>query len=137
MMARRWRNSSRRPAKRVSATVCRPPTISVIGSSDAGASAMIRAANSGISSPPNSTSRLSAKCREKVADAGRTVVTGAGFGVTATESVVVKLCQGRPAPAIVRVDMIPSLALALALALACGGEYVIEGRADQMAEGRH
>jgi len=43
------------------------------------------------------------------ADAGRTVVTGAGFGVTASESVVVKLCQGRPAPARVRVDMIPSL----------------------------
>ncbi len=44
------------------------------------------------------------------ADAGRTVVTGAGFGVTASESVVVKLCQGHPAPARVRVDMIPSLA---------------------------
>jgi short subunit dehydrogenase-like uncharacterized protein len=43
------------------------------------------------------------------ADAGRTVVTGAGFGVTASESVVVQLCQGRPAPARVRVDMIPSL----------------------------
>jgi short subunit dehydrogenase-like uncharacterized protein len=44
------------------------------------------------------------------ADAGRTVVTGAGFGVTASESVVVQLCQGRPVPARVRVDMIPSLA---------------------------
>src|SRR6202522_3839729 len=43
------------------------------------------------------------------ADAGRTLVTGAGFGVTASESVVVQLCQGRPAPARVRVDMIPSL----------------------------
>ena len=43
------------------------------------------------------------------AGAGRTVVTGAGFGVTASESVVVQLCQGRPAPARVRVDMIPSL----------------------------
>jgi len=42
-------------------------------------------------------------------DAGRTVVTGGGFGVTASESVVVTLCQGRPAPARVRVDMIPSL----------------------------
>jgi short subunit dehydrogenase-like uncharacterized protein len=46
-----------------------------------------------------------------VAAAGRTVVTGAGFGVTATESVVVKLCAGRPAPQSVRVDMVPSLAL--------------------------
>jgi short subunit dehydrogenase-like uncharacterized protein len=45
------------------------------------------------------------------AAAGRTVVTGSGFGVTGTESVVVKLCQGRPAPARVRVDMIPSLAV--------------------------
>lgn len=45
------------------------------------------------------------------AAAGRTVVTGAGFGVTATESVVVKLCEDRPAPQHVRVDMVPSLAL--------------------------
>lgn len=43
--------------------------------------------------------------------AGRSLVTGAGFGVTATESVVVKLCEGRPAPADVRVDMVPSLAV--------------------------
>ena len=45
------------------------------------------------------------------AAAGRTLVTGAGFGVTATESVVVKLCEGRPAPIRVRVDMVPSLAI--------------------------
>ncbi|WP_426502317.1 hypothetical protein ACPPVO_32275 [Dactylosporangium sp. McL0621] len=44
-------------------------------------------------------------------DAGRTAVTGAGFGVTATESVVVKLCEGRPAPRRARVDMVPSLAV--------------------------
>jgi short subunit dehydrogenase-like uncharacterized protein len=44
-----------------------------------------------------------------VAD-GRTVVTGAGFGMLATESVVLRLCEGRPAPARVRVDAIPSLA---------------------------
>ncbi|MEP6562809.1 MAG: hypothetical protein ABJD68_17250 [Nakamurella sp.] len=44
-----------------------------------------------------------------VAD-GRTVVTGAGFGVLATESVVLRVCDGRPAPARVRVDAIPSLA---------------------------
>jgi short subunit dehydrogenase-like uncharacterized protein len=43
--------------------------------------------------------------------AGRVVVTGAGFGVTATESVVVKLCEGRAAPMRVRVDMVPSLDL--------------------------
>jgi short subunit dehydrogenase-like uncharacterized protein len=43
------------------------------------------------------------------ATAGRTLVTGAGFGVTATESVVVRLCQDRPGPDRVRVDMVPSL----------------------------
>lgn len=42
--------------------------------------------------------------------AGATLVTGAGFGVTATESVVVALCAGRPTPEHVRVDMVPSLA---------------------------
>jgi len=46
---------------------------------------------------------------EAAANAGRTLVTGAGFGVTATESVVVTLREGRPAPARVRVDMVPSL----------------------------
>ncbi|MCA2217183.1 hypothetical protein [Jidongwangia harbinensis] len=43
--------------------------------------------------------------------AGRTAVTGAGFGVTATESLVVRLCEGRPAPRRVRVDMVPSFAV--------------------------
>lgn len=43
-------------------------------------------------------------------EAGQTLVTGAGFGVTATESVVVKLCEGRPTPLRVRVDMLPSMA---------------------------
>ena len=46
---------------------------------------------------------------DAAAAAGRTLVTGAGFGVTATESVVVRLCAGRPAPARVRVDMVPAL----------------------------
>ncbi len=46
---------------------------------------------------------------EAATAAGRTLVTGAGFGVTATESVVVRLCEGRPAPIRVRVDMVPSL----------------------------
>ena len=43
--------------------------------------------------------------------AGCTLVTGAGFGVTATESVVVALCTDRPSAASVRVDMVPSLEL--------------------------
>ncbi len=41
--------------------------------------------------------------------AGRTLVTGAGFGVTATESVVVWLCTGVSPAERVRVDMVPSL----------------------------
>jgi short subunit dehydrogenase-like uncharacterized protein len=50
---------------------------------------------------------------EAATAAGRTIVTGAGFGVTATESVVVKLTQDQPqqpTPSKVRVDMVPSLA---------------------------
>lgn len=43
--------------------------------------------------------------------AGRALVSGAGFGVAATESVVVRLCQQRPPAASVRVDMVPSLAI--------------------------
>ncbi len=42
---------------------------------------------------------------------GSTIVTGAGFGVFATESAVLRVCQGRPVPARVRVDAIPSLAM--------------------------
>ena len=41
------------------------------------------------------------------AAAGRIAVTGAGIGVTATESIVMKLCEGRPAARRVRVDMVP------------------------------
>lgn len=43
--------------------------------------------------------------------AGSTLVAGAGFGVLATEAAVLRLCEGRPAPARVRVDAIPSLAV--------------------------
>ena len=39
-----------------------------------------------------------------------TIVTGAGFGVLATEAVVVKLCEGRPTAAAVRVDALASVA---------------------------
>jgi len=42
--------------------------------------------------------------------AGRTLVTGAGFGVLATESVVAVLCRDRPPAARVRVDALPSVA---------------------------
>ncbi|HTQ76368.1 MAG TPA: saccharopine dehydrogenase NADP-binding domain-containing protein [Burkholderiales bacterium] len=41
--------------------------------------------------------------------AGRTLVTGAGWGVLGTESVTLKLCEGRQAAQEVRVDMVPSI----------------------------
>jgi len=43
--------------------------------------------------------------------AGHTLVTGAGFGVLATESVVVRLCEGRPPAQRVWTDAVPSVAL--------------------------
>ncbi|MFD0026532.1 hypothetical protein [Streptomyces sp. NPDC058382] len=43
-------------------------------------------------------------------ESGSTLVTGAGFGVLATEAVVVKLCEDRPAPREVRVDALASVA---------------------------
>ncbi|WP_428342442.1 NAD(P)H-binding protein [Mycobacterium sp.] len=41
---------------------------------------------------------------DEAVNADRCVVTGAGFGVLATESVVLKLCDGRPPASRVRVD---------------------------------
>ncbi|WP_051851703.1 saccharopine dehydrogenase NADP-binding domain-containing protein [Streptomyces sp. NRRL F-5650] len=43
--------------------------------------------------------------------AGSTLVTGAGFGVLATEAVVIRLCEDRPTPAAVRVDALASVSL--------------------------
>ena len=42
--------------------------------------------------------------------AGCSFVTGAGFGLVATESVVARLCEDEPVPANVRVDAVPALA---------------------------
>lgn len=47
---------------------------------------------------------------QRAVDNANTVVTGAGFGVIATESVVLHVCEGCSAPVRVRVDAIPSLA---------------------------
>lgn len=44
-------------------------------------------------------------------EAGTTIVTGAGFGVLATESLVVKMCAEWPRPTSVRVDAMASLAV--------------------------
>ncbi|MCH0558436.1 saccharopine dehydrogenase NADP-binding domain-containing protein [Streptomyces sp. MUM 16J] len=46
----------------------------------------------------------------QAADVGSTLITGAGFGVLATEAVVVKLCEGRPTPDQVRADALASVA---------------------------
>src|SRR5262245_7164003 len=45
--------------------------------------------------------------RDDAVAAGRCLVPGAGFGVLATESVVLKLCDGQPPAARVRVDALP------------------------------
>lgn len=48
---------------------------------------------------------------EEALAGGSTFVTGAGFGVLATEAVVAKLCEGRPTPREVRVDALSSVAI--------------------------
>jgi short subunit dehydrogenase-like uncharacterized protein len=76
---------------------------------------------------------------EAAVAAGRTLVTGAGFGVLATESVVMTLCEGHPTPSHVRVDALPSvdtetgvvgeaLAATLIDGLAAGGRRYEHGR---------
>lgn len=76
---------------------------------------------------------------DEAARAGSTLVTGAGFGVLATEAVVAKLCEGRPTPHRVRVDAVASVAVeagvlgtALAAsivdALTAGGRRYADGR---------
>ncbi|AZS89457.1 hypothetical protein ELQ87_38320 [Streptomyces griseoviridis] len=80
--------------------------------------------------------------------AGSTLVTGAGFGVLATEAVVAKLCEGRPAPHRVRVDSVASSAmeagvLGVALAdsiadvLTAGGRRYEGGRLVRSRLGAH
>lgn len=46
----------------------------------------------------------------EAADTGRVLVTGAGFGVLATESVLLRVCEGRPPASRVRVDAMASIA---------------------------
>ncbi len=76
---------------------------------------------------------------DDAARAGRTIVTGAGFGVVATEAPIAALMAERPAPHAVRVDAIASLATeagALGEALAAtivegvpeGGRRIADGR---------
>ena len=81
-------------------------------------------------------------------DAGRTLVTGAGFGVLATEAPLVALLADRPTPRVVRVDSIASLALTggtMGEALAAtiiegipeGGRRVAGGRMVRAGVGSH
>ncbi|MGK3200130.1 hypothetical protein [Amycolatopsis sp. MEPSY49] len=58
---------------------------------------------------------------EEALAGGSTFVTGAGFGVLATEAVVAKLCEGRDTPSHVQVDALASVAVeagAMGVALA-------------------
>ncbi|MFD5224906.1 hypothetical protein ACFWHT_04710 [Microbacterium sp. NPDC058342] len=70
---------------------------------------------------------------------GRTLVTGAGFGVVGTEAPLTLLCDGRPAPARVRVDSAASLAIpagtlgqamsdTLIDMFSTSGRHVVDGR---------
>lgn len=86
---------------------------------------------------------------DRQAAAGRQVfVTGAGFGVLATESVLLRLCAGQPRPARVRVDALAAIALedgvvgsALAATIvevvSAGGREVQRGRRVRARSGEH
>lgn len=76
---------------------------------------------------------------QQAVKAGQVLVTGAGFGVLATESVALRLCESRPRPSRVRVDALASVAIepgfigsALAASivevLSFGGREVRQGR---------
>ncbi len=75
----------------------------------------------------------------RAAAAGQVFVTGAGFGVLATESVVLRLCAGRPPAARVRVDALASVALeagVLGAALAATIVQVLSFGGRQVRQGR-
>lgn len=86
---------------------------------------------------------------DRAAVAGaQTFVTGAGFGVLATEAVVLRLCEGQPRPVRVRTDALAAVALqdgvvgaALAATIveviAAGGREVQGGRLVRAAVGGH
>ena len=78
----------------------------------------------------------------------RVFVTGAGFGVLATEAVVLSLCQGRTRPASVRTDALaavaleggvvgPALAATIVEVVSSGGREVQEGRLVRAVPGGH
>jgi len=75
---------------------------------------------------------------EEARASGRCLVTGAGFGLLATESVVLALCADRPPAARVRVDALPliigteplgpTVAATVVDAMAAGGRRYAEGK---------
>lgn len=76
---------------------------------------------------------------DEAAAAGKCLVTGAGYGFVGTECVVRRLCEGRPAPARVRVDAVPfiggggvalgeALAASIVDSLAAGGREYRDGQ---------
>lgn len=84
----------------------------------------------------------------QAAATGRVLVTGAGFGVLATEALVLRLCQDRPRPASVRTDALaaisleagvvgPALAATIVEVVSAGGAEVRGGRVVRAATGGH
>jgi short subunit dehydrogenase-like uncharacterized protein len=72
-------------------------------------------------------------------DRGSTLVTGAGFGVLATESLVARMCERWPGPARVRVDAIASLAVEEGLIGSALAGSILDGLPDggrQVERGR-
>ncbi len=74
---------------------------------------------------------------ETAGAAGRTLVTGAGLGVTATESIVVKLCEGRAVPSFVRVDVVPSLQVEAGYLGEALAATIVDGLSDVEGGGRY
>ncbi|MDQ7809919.1 hypothetical protein Q5425_39870 [Amycolatopsis sp. A133] len=76
---------------------------------------------------------------EEALAGGSTFVTGAGFGVLATEAVVAKLCEGRETPSRVRVDALASVAVeagAVGVALAASIVDVLTTGGRRYEDGR-
>lgn len=85
---------------------------------------------------------------DEAVSASKCLVTGAGYGFVGTESIVRKLCEGRPPPARVRVDAVPiitddgstvgeALAATLVDTLAAGGYRYDEGKLVRTPAGSH
>ncbi len=81
---------------------------------------------------------------DEAASSARSFVSGAGFGVLGTESVVLKLCEGMPPAQSVRVDAVPmfesepgrlgdALAASLVDSVAAGGYSYVGGKLEREA----